>query len=111
MEDTPHTLLPATAAACTTHLLMDAPTMITTGIVTPHSALAISPAGATHATQWIRAALTPAVPTTQHKNLSPGRLSNAQDLQPPINPTTPKLSPLRILLQTLHQILTVTLIL
>ena len=115
LEGTPHTLLPATTAAHATLQPMDAVTtphaMITTGTVAPHALLTISPTGATHTTWWTEATLTPAAPTTQHKILSPGRQSNAQGPQPPINPTTPKLSPSRILLQTPHQILAVMLIL
>ena len=84
--------------------------VIPTGIVAPHPALTISPTGATHATPWTGASLTLAIPTTPHKDLNPGKSNNAQDPEPPINPTAPKLSQSRILLQTLLQILTVTLI-
>ena len=54
LEGTPHTLLPATAAAHTTLQSMDPlvtlHAMIMTGTVTPHPALAISPTGTTHTT-------------------------------------------------------------
>ena len=49
------------------------PIMITTGIVTPNSLLAISPTGTTHTTPWTKATLPPSAPITQHKILSPGR--------------------------------------
>ena len=91
--------LPATAAAYTALQPMDTPvtphTVIPTGIVTPHPALAISPTGTTHATPQTGAGITPATPTAQHRDLSPEKSSNAQDPQPPINPTTPRLSPSR----------------
>ena len=80
-------------------------------IVAPHPALTISPKGVTHITPQTRAGLTSAAPATQPKNLSPGMSSNTQECQLPINPTTPKLSPFKILLQTLLQILKVSLIL
>ena len=48
--------------------------------------------------------------TTQHKDLSPEKLSNAPDPQHPIYSIAPRLSPSRIPFQILHQILTVTLI-
>ena len=112
LEDMPHALLPATTAAPATLQLMDAPitshTMIPTGIVTPDPTLTISPTVANHATPWTGAGLTLPTHVLPHKILSPGRLSNAQDPQFLINPTSLKLSPSRILLQTLHQILTVT---
>ena len=106
LEGTSCTLLPATATACAAFQSMDAPitpcAMLPTGIVTPHARLTISLTGTTHATPWTRAGLTPATPTMPHKDLRPGESSNDQDLQPPINPTTPKLSPSRILLQIFH---------
>ena len=108
LEGIPHTLLPATTAAHATLQLMDFPTVITTGIVTPHPALTISPVGATPLTE---ATLTPACLTMQHKILSPGKSRNAKDPQPLINPTAPKYSPSMNLLQAPHQILTVTQIL
>ena len=114
LEGTPYTHLPATAAACATIQPIDAPiapqAVIPTGIVVPNPTLNISPIGTAHATPQTGADLVPAAPTMQHKNLSPGKSSNPQDPQPPINPTVSKLSPSRIPLQTLHQILTVTLI-
>ena len=115
LEGTPHALLSATVAAHAFLQLIDAPiiphAMITTGIIAPHPAPNISPAGTTHTTQWTGASLAPATPAIPHKDLSPEKSSNAQDPQPLINPNIPKLSPSRILLQTLHQIMTVTLIL
>ena len=87
LQGTPHALFPATTEACATPLLTDTPitphTMIPTGIVTLHPALTTSCMGATHTTPWTRAGLTPAAPTTQHKDLSPGRSNNAQGPQPP----------------------------
>ena len=53
--------------------------MIPTDIVTLHPTLTTSPVGATHATPWTRASLTPATPATPHKDLSPRKSSNAQD--------------------------------
>ena len=108
LESTSHALLPATRAAHTAVQQMDAP-IIPHAIVAPHPALVTSPTGTTHATPWTRAGLTPATPATQHMDHNTRKSSNAQDPQPPINPITPKLSPSRILIQTLHQILTVTL--
>ena len=69
---------------------MDAPTVITTGIVTSHPALTISPAGTTHTTPWADADSTPAAPSKQHKILSPGRYRNSQELNPhkPHHPKT-----------------------
>ena len=84
--------------------------VIPSGIVTPHPRLTNSPTGATHTTPQTRAGLSQAPPSTQHKDLSPEKSSKAPDPEPPINPTTPRLSPSRIPLQILHQILTVTLI-
>ena len=83
--------------------------MIPTGIVTPHPTLTFSPTGANHATPWTGTGLAPATPAMPHKDISPGKSSNVQDTQPPINPTTPKLSLSRILIQTLHKISTVIL--
>ena len=109
LEGTPHTPLPANAAAHTSLQLMISPitphVMIPTGIISSNSTLTTSPAGATHATPWTRASLTPATPTAQHKDLSPEMSSNAPDPQHPINPIAPRLSPPRIPLQMLHQIL------
>ena len=73
LEDTPHAVLPAMTATCTTFQLMDAPTVIPTGIVTPHPTLTISPTTATHTSPWAKATLTPAAPAMQHRILSPGR--------------------------------------
>ena len=91
---------------------MDAPVtphaVIPTGIVTLHLTLTTSPMGATHATPWTRARITPASPTTQHQDLSPGRSNNAQDPQHPIKPTAPNCHHPGFPHQTLHQILTVT---
>ena len=115
LEGTPHVLLPATAATHATPQPMDGPitphAVIPSGIVALHPTLTTSPVGATLANPWTRASLTPAAPTTQHKDFSPGKSSNVQDPQPPINPTAPKMAPSRIPLQTPYQILTVTLIL
>ena len=115
LEGASPTLLRATAAVHTTLQLMDAPitphTVIPTGIVTPHTTLTTFPTGATHATPQTWASLAPATSATQQKGLSPGKESSTQDPQPAINPTTPKLSPSRIPLQTLHQIMIVPLIL
>ena len=76
-EGTHHALLPATAAACATPQLMDAPftfhALRPTGIETPHPTLTISLAGANHATPLTTASFAPADPTMQHKIPSPGR--------------------------------------
>ena len=76
LECTPCTLLPGTTAAHTAPQPMDAPinphTMIPTGIVAFHPVFANSPTGATHATSQTRTGLTPATPSTQHKDLSLG---------------------------------------
>ena len=94
LEGTPCALLPATTAVHATPQPMDAPitphATIPTGIVTPHPALTIPPTSATHATPQTRATLIPAAPTTQHKFLSPGRLSNAQRPSTPHKPHCPK---------------------
>ena len=96
---------------------MDAPITICTmmhasSIVTPHPALATSPADVTHATiSQTRAALPPATPTTVHRKHSQEKPSYTQDIQPPTNPTIPKLSLSRIPLMNLPQIQTVTFIL
>ena len=76
-----------------------------------HPALATSPASTTHVTLLTKTTLTPVTSTIQHKDTNPGKSRNFQDHQPPINPAAPKISPSRILIQTSHQILTVTLIL
>ena len=73
LKGTPHTPLPATATACTTLQLMDAPTMIPTVIVALHPTLNISLTGTTLTTPWTEAALTSGAPTMQHKILSLGR--------------------------------------
>ena len=87
VEDTLCTLLPATTAACATLQPMDATVtpyaVIPPGIVTPHPTLTISQTGTTYTTLQTGANLVPATPTTQHKNLSPGKFSNTQDPQPP----------------------------
>ena len=87
LEDTPYTLLPATKAAHATLQPKNAPITLhaktPSGIAAPHPTLTTSPTGATHTTPENRACLAPATPTTQHKDLSPGKLSNTQDLQPP----------------------------
>ena len=55
-EGIPHALLPATTSAYTAFQAMDAPitphAVITTGTVTPHPALTISPTSTTHTTPW-----------------------------------------------------------
>ena len=114
LEDIHHAPLSATTAAHTTLLPMDSPitphTLIPTGIVMPYPTFTTSPADTTHTTPQTRASLTPATPTAQYKDLSPEMSSNAPDPQHPINPTAPRLSPSRIPLQILHQIMIVTLI-
>ena len=114
LKGTPHAPLPATTAACATLQPMDAPitpcTVIPTDIVAPHPALTTSPTGTTHATPWTGASLFQATHTAQHKDLSPEKSSNALNSQHLINPTTPRLSPSRISLLILHQVVTVTLI-
>ena len=70
LEGTPHAHLLATIAAHAALPLMDAPTVITTVIVTPHPILTTSPTGTTPQT---KATLAPAAPAMQHKILSPGR--------------------------------------
>ena len=110
LEGTLHALLPATTATHATLQLLDAPIDPCT-ITTPHPTLTTFPTGTTHATPHTRASLIPATPTTEHKDTKPGRSSNTQDPQTPIDPTAPKLLPSRIPIQALHQILTVTLIL
>ena len=111
LEGTPHAPLPATTAACTALQPADVPitphAMIPTGIVTSHPTLATSPTDTTHATPRTRAGLAPAATTTEHRDLSPEKSSNAQDPQSPINPTAQGLSPSRIPFQILHQIQTV----
>ena len=75
-----------------------------------------TPSWTHHFSQWVplivtpqtTASLTQAASTTQHKYLSPGKSSSAQDPLLCINPTAPKLSPSRIPLQTPCQILTMT---
>ena len=79
-------------------------------IVGSHPTFTTSPTDTTHITPQTRAGLAPSTPTEQHKDLSPEKSSNAQDPQDPINPTSLRLSPSRIPLQILHQILTVTVI-
>ena len=75
LEGTPHTLLPATTAGHTT--LQPKDTSITPYTkVTPLPKLNTSLTGAT---PWTGASLTPATPTTQHKDLSQ---SNAQNSTP-----------------------------
>ena len=87
LEGTPHALLPATAAAHAAPQLMDAPitpcTVIQKGIAALHPALTTSPVGTTHVTPQTGASLTPAAPSTQHKDLSPGMSHNAEDPEPP----------------------------
>ena len=114
LEGTPHTPLPATAAACTVLQEMGAPitphAVTSTGIVAPHPALTTSPTDITHATPQAGSHLSPTTPTTQHRNLSPEKPNSAQDPHPhkahPSRTVTIKDS-----LQILHQIQTVTLIL
>ena len=110
LEGTPHTLHPTTTA---THAALQLMYALGTphAIATNHPALVTFPAGTTHATPWTRASLTPVSPVSQHNDTNSGKSSNAQDPQPPINSTTPKLPPSRILIQTPQQILPVTLIL
>ena len=84
-----------------------------TNIVTPHAPLTSSPAVITAATiPQTGAILAPAAPTTLHRKHNWwGKPSHIQDLQPPINPTVPRLSSSRTPHQILLQIQTVTLIL
>ena len=96
VEGTPHTLLPATAAACTTFQPMDDPMTPHTLIVAPLPTLSTSPADVTNTTPLTTASLTPTNPTPQCKDLSSEESSNAQDLQFPIHPTAPKWSLSRI---------------
>ena len=114
-ESTPCTPHPATTAACNNLWLMDAPitthAVTPTGIVTLHPAPAIFPTDVIYTSPQTRSSLSPASPTTLHRNLSQEKPSNIQDLQPPINPIIPRLSPSRIPLQILYQIQTATLIL
>ena len=96
----PQTLLPATKAAHTTLQSMDAPithhAMIPTGIVAPHPTLTISPAVAIHATDQSQSLSSNSHHATQGSQ--PRNIKNAQDPQPPINATAPRLPPSRILL-------------
>ena len=94
LEDTPHTLLLATTAACITLQPMDAP-MTPHAIVTPH--LTTFPTGTTNATPQTGANPTPSISCHTTQGYQPRKV-NAQDPQHPINPTTPKLSPSRILI-------------
>ena len=114
-EDTLHIPHPATTATCTTLQPMDAAittyAVTPTGIVIPHPALTTIPADVSHTTPQTRAGVIPATPTTLYRKHSQEKPSYTQDLQPPINPTIPRLSPSRIPLLILHQIQTVTLIL
>ena len=86
LEGTPHTLLQATTAAHAAPQPMDAPitphAMIPTGIVTLHPTLTTSPVGTTHATPWTGASFSPATFTSHHKDLTPERSNNTQDLNP-----------------------------
>ena len=87
LEGTPHALLPATTVAGATPQPVGTPvtpcTVMPSGIVSLHPALTTSPMGTTHTTPWTGTNLTLAAPATQHKNLSPGKSSNAQDPQLP----------------------------
>ena len=75
LEGTPYTPPPTTPAACISLQLIDTlitpHAMVSMGIVTPHPALTTSPTDVTHTTPLARASLTPATPTSQHRNLSP----------------------------------------
>ena len=90
LESTPHALFLATTTACATPQLIDAPVtphaVISTGIVTPHPALANSTTDFTHTTPQTRASLAPATPITQHRNLSLEKPQSAQDLNRPWTP-------------------------
>ena len=80
-----------------------------TGIVTSHPTLTISPTDVTcPAIPLTGAALAPATPTTLQRKHSQEKPSHFLDLQPPINPTIPRMSPSRIPLEILPQIQTVT---
>ena len=89
---------PATAVASTALQLTDTPISIhamthLTGTVALHSTLTTSPADVIHATiLQPKAGLTPAILTALHRKHSQwGKPSHAQDLQPPVNPTIPRL--------------------
>ena len=114
-EGTPCTLHVAAMAAHAALQPMDAlittHTMTPTSIEAPNPALITSHVDITHATPQTRASLTPATPTAMYRKHSQGKPSNVQDLQLPINPTIPRLSPSRIPHQILPQIQTVTVIL
>ena len=73
LEGTPYSLLPSITAAHATLQPKDAPTMITTGIVTSHPALVISPAGTTHTTPWTKITHSLQQPPIHHKILGLGR--------------------------------------
>ena len=113
-EGTPHAPHLAITLAHSALWPMEAPiaacTMTPTGIVTPHPTLTTSLADITHTTSQTRASLVSSTPTALHRNHSQEKLSNAQDLQPPQNPTIQRLSPSRIPLHILPQIQTVTLV-
>ena len=90
LEGTPRALLPATTAAHPALQPMHSP-VTHCSVVTPHPALTTSPTVTTQATPWTGASLTPATPTTQHKDSNTGKSSNAQDPQPlPLKPHHPK---------------------
>ena len=103
LQGTLHAFLPVIRPHHAELQLMDVP-VTPHAILTPHPALATSPTGAT---PWTRTSLTLTTHTTQHKDPNPGKSSNVQDPQLPINPTTPKLSLSSIFIETLHHILTV----
>ena len=104
-EGTHHPPHPDTSAACAALWQMDA--HITTHAMThptsifaPHPTLATCPADITCMTiSGTGAALIPATPISLHRKHSQRKPSHVQDLQLPINPTIPKLSPSRIPLQ------------
>ena len=116
-EGTYHVPHLATTAVHSALLLVDVPIAIhamthLTSIITPHPALTISPTDLTHATiPQTRTSPAPTTPTALHRKYGTEKPSHPQDIQPPINPTIPRLSQSRIPLQIFPQIQTVTLIL
>ena len=95
-ERTPHAILTATTAVHATLQLMDAPVnsyvTIPIGIVVPHPALAISPAGTTHTTPWTGASLAPSSSCHAAQESQPWKVKQSPR---PSTPHGQKLSPLR----------------
>ena len=111
LEGTPCALLPATAAAHTTLQQLDTPIIphdvIPRGIVAPHPTLAISP---TQIHRLVPIVLQQLLPCSIRISAQEGQ-TIPKNINHPHKPHCQKLSPSRIPLQTLHWILTVTLIL